>query len=148
MNNVILDANFLVAIIDTRDKWRNSALEIFDLLKKRGLEGLIFDCVANEVVSVIGKRCEEKHREEEYDAIMRKASSYITEENLVRVYPMLGEMYNGVLELVSTHRRMLNFHDALIALAAERMGINDIVSFDKDFDEIEWLRRIKSPEDL
>ncbi len=42
----------------------------------------------------------------------------------------------------------LNFHDALVLLAAREMGLNYIVSFDEDFDQIAWLVRIKDGTDL
>jgi predicted nucleic acid-binding protein len=38
----------------------------------------------------------------------------------------------------------LNFHDALIALSCRELGIGVITSFDEDFDDIAWLRRMKS----
>ena len=41
------------------------------------------------------------------------------------------------------HKGKLNFHDALIALVSKEMDIEYIVSFDKDFDEIEWLKRVE-----
>lgn len=41
------------------------------------------------------------------------------------------------------HQAKLNFNDALIAIVADKMNLSQIASFDQDFDEIEWLRRIK-----
>ena len=43
---------------------------------------------------------------------------------------------------------MLNFHDALIALACQERGIHVIASFDGDFDQVKWLRRLASLEDV
>jgi len=39
----------------------------------------------------------------------------------------------------------LNFHDALMVLAAREMDIPHIVSFDQDFDEVEGIERIGKP---
>lgn len=37
---------------------------------------------------------------------------------------------------------LLNFNDALIALACEELDVSVILSFDGDFDHIAWLKRI------
>jgi predicted nucleic acid-binding protein len=39
----------------------------------------------------------------------------------------------------------LNFHDALIALACRERDIPAIASFDADFDQVPWLRRLSAP---
>ena len=39
----------------------------------------------------------------------------------------------------------MNFHDALIALACQELGISAIVSFDDDLDHVGWLERISEP---
>ena len=40
------------------------------------------------------------------------------------------------------------FRDALIALACRERGISAIASFDADFDQVPWLKRIAQPEDI
>jgi len=42
----------------------------------------------------------------------------------------------------------LNFNDALIALACRERDIKAIASFDGDFDQVDWLRRLSTPEDI
>jgi predicted nucleic acid-binding protein len=42
----------------------------------------------------------------------------------------------------------LNFNDALIALACRERSIPAIASFDPDFDQVSWLRRLARPDDL
>jgi predicted nucleic acid-binding protein len=39
----------------------------------------------------------------------------------------------------------LNFHDALIALACRDRDIPAIASFDADFYQVPWLRRLSAP---
>ena len=56
---------------------------------------------------------------------------------------MFQNSNKAILNLVRAHKGKLNFHDALIALVSKEMGIKYIVSFDKDFDEIEWLKRVE-----
>ena len=64
-------------------------------------------------------------------------------ESITWVYPRVPELYKAILNLVGEHKEKLNFHDALIALVSKEIGIGYIVSFDKDFDEIEWLKRVE-----
>lgn len=64
-------------------------------------------------------------------------------ESITWVYPRVPELYKAILNLVGEHKGKLNFHDALIALVSKEMDIEYIVSFDKDFDEIEWLKRVE-----
>jgi predicted nucleic acid-binding protein len=42
----------------------------------------------------------------------------------------------------------LNFNDALLALACRERNIPAIASFDADFDQVSWLRRLATPVDL
>lgn len=41
----------------------------------------------------------------------------------------------------------LNFHDALIVMAWQEIGLDAIVSFDEDFDLVPGLRRIGSADE-
>ena len=45
-------------------------------------------------------------------------------------------------------RAELNFNGALIALVCRKRAIPAIASFDGDFDAIEWVARLQSPEDV
>jgi predicted nucleic acid-binding protein len=42
----------------------------------------------------------------------------------------------------------LNFNDALLALACRERDIQAVASFDADFDQVDWLRRLSGPKDL
>lgn len=53
-----------------------------------------------------------------------------------------------VLDLIHASASILNFNDALIALACRERAIPAIASFDPDFDTIAWLRRLSQPQDL
>jgi predicted nucleic acid-binding protein len=49
--------------------------------------------------------------------------------------------YDRIVAFVRHTQGRLNFHDAHIALACQELGIEMILSFDGDFDEVSWLRR-------
>jgi predicted nucleic acid-binding protein len=42
----------------------------------------------------------------------------------------------------------MNFNDALIALACRERSIPAIASFDADFDDIAWFKRLHRPDDV
>jgi predicted nucleic acid-binding protein len=69
-------------------------------------------------------------------------------EQITWVYPETKRWYPTLLTLMEAHQGRLNFHDALIVLAAKEMKMSRIVSFDADFDEVKELHRIKAVSDL
>lgn len=55
-------------------------------------------------------------------------------------------LYDRMIELVRETSGVLNFHDALIALGCQELGVTIIASFDRDFDQVSWLTRVDTPE--
>jgi len=146
MNEMIFDANFLVALADERDVWHPKAVTLLNALRIKRAKAIYLDCVLNEVISVLGRRFEERGRSNEFDGVLRKIKKKIPDKSITWVYPRVPELYKTILNLVGEHKGKLNFHDALIALVSKEMAIEYIVSFDKDFDEIEWLKRVEYEE--
>ncbi|MEW6096623.1 MAG: type II toxin-antitoxin system VapC family toxin [bacterium] len=137
-----MDTNYVIALVDARDKRAAIAEEISRELKIKKTKAIHLDCVLNEVISVLGKRFVEKKRIEEFVPTLRILERLIPKEKITWVYPEVPRLYNEVLKVVEKYKGKLNFHDGLIVTAAKEMGINSIVSFDEDFDEIPELKRI------
>ncbi len=57
-------------------------------------------------------------------------------------------LHDQVLALCRAHGGHLNYNDALMAVFCREKGIRWIVSFDRDFDELSWLLRISSPDQI
>lgn len=142
MYEMIFDANFLVALVDERDAWHPKAGTLLNALRIKGAKAVYLDCVLNEVISVLGRRFEESGRTNEFDGVLRKLKKKVPERLITWIYPRVPELYKAILNLVGERKGKLNFHDALIALVSKEMEIEYIVSVDKDFDEIEWLKRV------
>ena len=140
---VIYDANFLVALIAEFDKWHREATHLHALIKSSGWDIVYFDCVANEVISVLARRYEEKGRHQEFEEVLRKFKLLIPKKDLTWIYPDVERHYDRILDVMKRSLGKLNFHDALIAVAAEEWGVKYIVSFDEDFDRVDCLVRIK-----
>lgn len=148
MSEIIYDANFLVAFIDKNDKWHRKAVDIHEEIKARDFGIIYFDCVANEVISVLGKRFEEKGMAIKFKEVMSRFKEVVPKGKLSWIYSHIGSYYDEILTFMADSGGKLNFHDALIALVAKENEFKYIVSLDQDFDEIEWLVRIKDIEQL
>jgi predicted nucleic acid-binding protein len=142
---IIVDANLVVALADARDKWHAEATAVRDALQASAADLVYFDCVVNEAVSVLGRRAEEQARPNQFDLLLDRLTGLIPEARITWIATAGKRLYSDVLELCRDHQGRLSFNDALIALAANELGIRFIASFDADFDEIGWLARVASP---
>ena len=147
-NKVVLDTSVLVALVDTRDKWHGAATAIKDALKS-GRVGLVYlDPVINETVSVLARRLQEQRRSEQFEPLLDIVEGLAPPERITWLSAMTQRLYLQVMTLVREHGGVLNFHDALIALACRELGIQEIASFDGGFDRVAWLKRLGSPDDV
>ncbi len=134
----ILDANILVGYFDKDDLWHSKAVQ---LMERKGIEGIILDCVLNEVFSVLCRRAVERGKGEQINQVIDAICKAIPPEIIIWTYPNIINYYKNILLLMKEHEGKLNFHDCLIALVAREKNIKRIMSFDRDFDRITWLER-------
>lgn len=142
MSKVVVDTNWLVALVDGRDKWHTRAREIAGVLAAQQAQLVYLDCVLNETISVLARRAEEQKRLEELAGLLEKTRRQVPEASIVWASLETRRLYGEIMEWVQRTRGALNFHDALIALLCREWGIKTVVSFDEDFDQIVWLTRI------
>jgi len=145
---VAVDASVLVGLINPHDLWRNRALDLRDALLTTGNELVYFDCVAAEAISAAARRLREKGRVADVEALLDRLSAQVPVETITWILPDVPRLYLAVLDLVRSSSGELNFNDALIALACRERSILAIASFDADFDQVAWLRRLARPEDV
>ena len=145
---VALDTAMLAALVDGQDKWHADAVGIRDALKAAGAETFYLDCVINEVTSVLGRRLIEQKRADQFIGLLNVLEQVVPPDRITWVSPEIPRLYSQIMTLVRTHGGQLNFHDALIALACQELGIGYIASFDCDFDCIAWLRRLGTANDV
>ena len=145
---VAIDSSVLVGLINPRDLWRGRALALRDALLATGADLLYFDCVVTESISVAARRLHEKGRLAEVEALLDRLNTQVPDDTITWVLPDVPHLYPEVLDLIRSSSGALNFHDALIALACRERAIPAIASFDADFDQIGWLRRLARPEDV
>lgn len=148
MNDIIIDSNFLLGLIDEKDKWHSQALSMKLEIQKRKWSNVYFDCIITETVSTLAKRLEEKKRAHEFPIFLAKFRDLVPDEQITWVYPEIKQFFTETIDLMIVYQGRLNFHDGLIALMAREMEISYIASFDKDFDEIDWVTRIQDKRDF
>jgi len=144
---VIVDTSVLVALMDAKDVWHGEATAIASGLVGSAAELIYFDCVMNETVSVLARRLAAAQGEAAFGMALRALRNSVRNENVTWVYPTVRRHYDGCMALVANHGGAVNFHDALIAVAAREERLRHIASFDADFDRFQWMARVKSPAD-
>ena len=130
MITVIIDTNVLVALVDGRDKWHTTATALRDALLDTGAQVVYFDCVLNEAIGVIGRRTEEQRRSDQFGRLLDGLSALAPERFITWIAAAGQRLFPQVLDLCREHGGRLNFHNALMALAGQEMGIPFIASFD------------------
>lgn len=145
---VAVDSSVLVGLINPRDLWRDQAIALRDALLASHAELLYFDCVAAEAISAAARRLHEKGLMAEVETLLDRLDAQVPAETITWILPDMPRLYPVALNLIRSSAGALNFNDALIALACQERGIPAIASFDADFDEVAWLRRLSLPEDV
>lgn len=144
MRAFLVDSSVLVALFDKGDSLAANAQSLWQALY--GQQIYFLDCVINEVISVLCKRFEERKRLADWPGVYQQVRDFFSKDKVVWAYQEVERMYNQILDMIGEHGGRLNFHDALICLLAREQGVTHIVSFDPDFDAINWLTRIATAE--
>ena len=148
MTAISVDTSVLIGLLDPQDIWHRPALALIDAVEKNELEVFYFDCVLAEAVSTIARRLHEKRREGDLSTIIERLEEYCPRPRITWVLPDVPRLYSTILDLVQESQGELNFNDALIALSCRERGIPLLASFDQDFDQVVWLKRVAAPDDL
>lgn len=142
INEVIIDSNVLIAWLDSRDNWHVRATELITTLQATNAQPIFLDVVINETISVIARRLEEQRRSDMFTTILGELTRQAPEEVITWLSTEFRTFYSETINLVQQTRGAMNFHDAFIAVACRAFDIQFILSFDKDFDGVDWLTRL------
>ncbi len=146
MPQVILDTSVVVPRLDERDALRQPAVNLWAALEREAWEVIFFDCVANETISVLCRRFTERQRLDAWPSAFARFAEFCRLHPPMWSSSHVASRFFTILNLIGQHQGRLNFHDTLLALEAQELGIHYIASFDSNFDAIPWLTRISSPE--
>ncbi len=145
---IVIDSSVLVALLDARDHWNTQATALYHALLEARVTPMYFDCVTTEAISAAIRRLYEKGRAADVPCVMNQLHALAPPQTLTWILPDVPRLYSPALDLMRASSGELNFHDALIALACRERGIPAIASFDADFDQVTWLRRVAQPGDV
>jgi predicted nucleic acid-binding protein len=141
---ILIDTNVLVALVG--DIWHASAHELREALKATATSLVYCDVVLNEAIGVLARRAQEQRRADQFAGLVHTLLHEVPTDIIVWLSSETQRLYDQVIELVRSTSGDLNFHDALIALGCQLLGIAVIASFDRDFDQVAWLTRVDTPE--
>jgi len=142
---IAIDSSVLVALLNPSDLWHAQALELRDVLLGTDITLVYFDCVVAESISTAARRLHEKGRGAEVKDLLERLETQVSRDLITWIFPDVPRLYPDVLDLIRDSSGELNFNDALIALACRERGILTLASFDSDFDQISWLKRVAAP---
>ena len=148
MIRIGIDTSVLIGLLDPKDVWHEPATALKQALKAHGADVAVFDCVLAEAISTMARRIHEQRRTADLDRLVTRILTDYPTEDILWVLPDVPVLYIEIVELVRSSHGELNFNDALIALSCHHRGIPLIASFDRDFDQLSWLRRVAQPDDL
>jgi len=148
MTEVGIDTTVLIGLVDPKDIWHDAARALKEALQAHDANIAVFDCVLAEAISTMARRIHEQRRGADLDQLLGRILADYPQEDILWVLPDVPALYSDVVELVRSSQGALNFNDALIALSCHHRQIPFIASFDRDFDDVAWLRRLATPDDL
>jgi hypothetical protein len=82
-------------------------------------------------VGVLARRAQASRRVDQFAGLVEALLHQVATEALVWLSSETPRLYDQVIPLVWTTSGDLNFHDALLALDAQLLGIEIIASFDR-----------------
>ncbi len=138
----LLDANFLVALLDARDVHHARAVHLLTEIQTVEVQFFISDAIINEVLSVFAKRCESKGLQAEFANFTKRFRAAISDYPILCLYELIPTHYKTIITTMTRHQGRFNFHDVLILLFLKEVPKVHLVTFDQDFQEIRSLKVI------
>jgi len=143
-----IDTSVLIGLLDPQDVWHGPAVALKRALQAHQAKVAVFDCVLAEAVSTMTRRIHEQRRAADLDVLLTRIRADYPTDGILWVLPDVPVLYHDILDLVRSSRGTLNFNDALISLSCRLRDIPLVASFDRDFDDVAWLKRVAQPDDL
>lgn len=128
-NMYFLDTTFIVALFVSNDNWHSQAAEVYNKIKNKKL--IISKLVIAETFTVLKNKLETKDILEIYRNLPN--FFHIIEDN---------DYYDEAMSEFVKYDSTLSFFDAMYVAIMEKEGIDEIVSFDSDFDKVDNIIRV------
>ncbi len=143
---VVIDSSVLVGLLNPADTWHRQANGLLNAMIVSGFRLVYFDCVAAEAISTSVRRLHEKGLMGEIPSLFQRLGQFA--QDYTWILSDAQRLFPDVLQLMQSSSGALNFNDGLIALSCRERSIVAIASFDSDFDQLPWLKRISNMADI
>lgn len=124
-----LDTTFVVALFVSNDDRHLQAVKVYEDIKNQKL--VISNLVIAETITVLKNKLETKEILEIYRGM----------PNFFQVIEDTNYYNEAIMEFVK-YDSTLSFFDAMYVAIMKKLGINEIISFDNDFDKVDDIIRI------
>lgn len=124
-----LDTTFIVALFVSNDQWHSQSLKVYDNIKNQEL--VISNLVIAETITVLKNKLKTKDISEIY-------------HNLSNIFDIIDDnlIFDEAMDIFTKYDSTISFFDAMYVAVSKKEGINEIVSFDSDFDKIDGIVRV------
>ncbi|BBL61120.1 hypothetical protein MARBORIA2_13750 [Methanobrevibacter arboriphilus] len=127
---IFIDASFIIGLMNKKDQWHDKALDLVDFCEKK--EKFTSNLVITEILNSVGTYIGGKGGKLLYDNL--KDNYTIYDEN--------REIYDLAIYTFRHFNGNIGFADCVSIEIMKKHNINQIVSFDSDFDKIKGIKRI------
>ena len=127
---IFVDSSYYIAIADTKDQWHKKSLELSEYIENS--ISVVSSFIISEVVTEIGRRSGGK--------VAYNLYNYFT-DNCKIIY-IDRDLLSESMEIVLKYDGTLSLADAASIAIMDNMKIGEIISFDSDFDKVDFIRRI------
>ena len=137
---VFLDTSFILALLDTKDKWHKTAQKIITSLDDNTV-AVIGDAIIAETISTAAKRIRERKRfkQEEKEKLfiefVENLKQFCLECEQIPLFSYAEKYFDSIVKNIIKTKGKLNFNDMLIINACHSLEIKKILTFDNDFAE-------------
>lgn len=128
---IFLDTTYLVALLIDNDQYKERATEILENLKEKTI---INNTVLCETINFLSKCKQTKDKKTILNII-----DIIKNTN--EIHYLTEKEYNESMELYVHYNTAINYSDCTILKTLEKYNINQIISFDSDFDKVKGIIR-------
>lgn len=129
---IFIDSSFLIALVNENDSLHEKSLRYLDLIDKN--ECYISNLIINEVITVIGNKIDLKTAVSTFDLLNDIF-------NIIDEYEM-NDFNSYVMLLYEKYNTKLSFTDCSIILNMQNNEIENLLSFDKEFRQVNDINLI------
>ena len=127
---IFIDASFFIAAINKNDQWHENAGKLLPIIIKE--EKVTSQLILSDMLTLVGSLFGGKTGLKLFDYILDNHEVHYANK----------ELSFNAMETFLKYDGTLSFADAVSVEIMKDLGINQIVSFDSDFDKVDGIIRI------